>query len=89
MDLATRGADEVTGSVCGYLESNTSVGVGALRSFDDSLDQHNLDSLQLIQLVIWIESQIGKPVDIEALFAGSVFSVNTISDYIRTQRAAH
>lgn len=87
MKLEAFELDSVERSICKYLEQNSSVSLSSLSDVEEDLSNHGLDSLQLIQLVIWIEGVTGKPVEIEALFSNSVFSIASISQYVRAQQA--
>ena len=87
MSVQVDDVDSVASSVCEYLKSNSSIASWAIADFDEDLSQHQLDSLQLIQLVIWIEGVIGKPVEIEALFAEPILSISSIARYIQSQKA--
>lgn len=87
MSLEVNELDPVGSSVCDYLRNNSSVSASALTNIDEDLSEQQLDSLQLIQLVIWIEGVIGKPVEIDALFSDTTLSVSSIARYIRSQQA--
>lgn len=78
--------DPVESSICDYLLNNTSVSASALANIDEGLSEQQLDSLQLIQLVIWIEEVIEKPVEIDALFSDTTLSVSSIARYIRSHQ---
>jgi acyl carrier protein len=85
MNASVQQLDPVSASVCQYLQENSSIAISSLQALEDDLGEHGLDSLQLIQLVIWIEDRIGKPVEIGSLFDNAAFSVSSIAQYIRSQ----
>ena len=75
-------SDDISRRVIGYIEANSSIVINQEDGLDVNLDKYGMDSLQLIQLVLWIEGEVGKPVDIDGLFMSDEFSIRSISQYI-------
>ncbi len=75
--------DSIENRIYSYLEARIPISVSDLLETDLLLAQSTLDSLQLIDLVIWIEIETGKPVNINELFQDNDVSIRRIANYIR------
>lgn len=78
--------DSIERRVCDYLERHSSISSSTLNNINESISEQQIDSLQLIQMVIWIEEITEKPVEIDALFSNENLTISSIADYIRSRQ---
>jgi acyl carrier protein len=73
---------ELKQKVLDYLTHHTSIQM--IEVHDDTLlmEQAGVDSLQLIELILWVETETGRPVEMEQLLVNNDISVRSISNYL-------
>lgn len=74
-------------AVADFFASHTPIDVKALDADRLLLSTGVLDSLHLIELVLWLEGRTGKPVAVDELLPDQDLSFRAICDYLRRETA--
>lgn len=77
---------ELHAEVTTFLAARTPIDLGRLPEHAGLLKEAALDSLQLIQLIVWIESRTGRPVEIDRLLVDNDVSLHGIVEYLASAR---
>lgn len=77
---------EIRQAVARYLSARTALDLSRLKGDERLLQRALIDSLQLIELIIWIEDQTDEPVETERLLVQDDLTIDAIARYIHGAR---
>jgi acyl carrier protein len=78
--------DDILVALRGFLAEEKPEETSALADGDNLFDANVLDSLQLVSLVVFIESEFGCALDFDELTEENLESLSTIRDLIQRKR---
>lgn len=78
--------NNISAEVLDFLQSKTTIDMRKISADTNLMEAGIIDSLQLIELILWIESAIQKPVEIELLAPDNILTLQSISDYLISER---
>lgn len=73
---------ELKTQVLAFLAEHAPVDLHRLPEHAGLLKEAALDSLQLIQLIVWLESRTGQPVEIDRLLVDNDVTLGAIVEYL-------
>ena len=79
-------AQSVRESILAHLRSKTAVDIATLNEEQPLVAGALLDSLQLIELIIWIEEQTGEAIEPDELMVDDDVSVSAIERYVMARQ---
>jgi acyl carrier protein len=86
MDSATPGQDDVIRALRGFFSAEKPEEASAVGDEDNLFDAGVLDSLQLVSLVVFIESEFGCALDFDELTEENLTSLTAIRGLVQRKR---
>jgi len=78
--------DVIKEKVYSFLSTRTTVNCHNIKSDTNLFEFGIIDSLQLIELIIWIENETNRPVNIELIFIKNAISIDSIINYVESTK---